>query len=106
MPLKWEPLGLGQCPILGSTAARGLLSELRHQADFHGGESLRDRALRFGRLSDLLECGGVHAGNLAFGFERNAGDRETSRNRAEIDGSFLSVRGPSGTAPPIEPSRN
>src|SRR6266404_7136944 len=65
-----------------------LLSKLGHQADFHGRQLLRDGAPRLGCLSDLLEGGGVDPGNLAFGFELDAGDRETSRYRAEMDRSF------------------
>src|ERR1700720_3771873 len=65
-----------------------LLSKLGHQADFHGRQRLRDGALHLGCLSNLLEGGGVDAGNPAFGFELYAGDRETSRYRTELDRSF------------------
>src|SRR6266481_9083851 len=65
-----------------------LLSKLGHQVDFHGSQRLRDGALHLGCLSNLLEGEGVDARNLALGFERNAGDCETSRYRAEMDRSF------------------
>src|SRR6266851_1417240 len=74
--------------LMNSPRGAGLLSKRRHQTDFHGREGLRDGAFHLGRLSNLLECGGVDAGNLAFGFELYAGDRETSRYRAEMDNSF------------------
>src|SRR6266481_4115127 len=76
------------------------LSKLGHQVDFHGRQRLRNGALRLGGLSNLLEGGGVDAGNLALGFERNAGDRETSRYRRWPLYGCWSARAPAATTPP------
>src|SRR5882762_3384452 len=65
------------------------LSKLGHQADFHGRQRLRDGALHLGCLSNLLEGGGVDAGNLALGFELYLGDRETSRYRPKSTVAFV-----------------
>jgi len=82
------PRGAAGFTVVPTARGAGLLSKRRHQTDFHRRQGLRDRTLHLGCLSNLRECGGVDAGNLAFGFECYAGDRETSRYRAEMDRSF------------------